>query len=194
MGDATYKGFFHVPLCTKKGVQLPHKEIETYVRSKFAGSEEYTSYYDKDLNEEITSGLPYREDIESHMIDMSTKLLRHRNAPSEIWQGVRPYYWFSIYKEGDSHCLHTHPGAIVAGTYYPYADEDSVPIRFKHPASNLIQMSDRWVNHDDLWHFHQPETGDINVWPAWLEHQIGTQGEVPESRERIAVSFNFGRS
>ncbi len=186
-------GLFHAPILKAKA-DLDHKEIELYVRSCLSQKESYTSYYDQKFNEEIIAGLPQREELESQMKQLATEYLKLRGAPSRVWEKPTLGYWFSVYKEGDSHTLHNHPGSAVAGTYYPYADESSVPIRFKHPAGNLIQMSEPWNEADVIWHWVSPTSGDMNVWPSWLEHQIGTQGPVDEQRSRIAVSFNFGRS
>lgn len=184
-------GLFHVPIMVGKA-DLPHAEIEAYVREKMDSHNAYTSYYDDDYNKEIVEGLPHREAMEAEMRMLSVQYLKMRGAPQRIWVDVKPYYWFSIYQEGDSHCLHNHPGAAVAGTYYPYADENSVPIRFRHPALNLIEMSEPRFKAEH-WHFHYPKTGDLNVWPPWLEHQIGTQGPVDHDKARIAISFNFGK-
>ena len=184
-------GLFHVPIMLGKA-DLPHAEIEAHVRSKMDEHDAYTSYYDEKFNQEIKKDLPHKEAMEAEMTELSIDYLKMRQAPERIWKGVRPFYWFSIYQEGDSHCLHNHPGAAVAGTYYPYADENSVPIRFRHPSLNLIEMSEPKFN-DENWHFHHPRTGDLNVWPPWLEHQIGTQGPVDHDKARIAISFNFGK-
>jgi len=185
-------GLFHVPIIMGKA-DLPHAEIERYVRVAMDTHGSYTSYYDADFNREITKNMPHREAMEAEMTEMAIDYLKMRQAPERIWKGVKPWYWFSVYQEGNSHTLHNHPGSAVAGTYYPYADENSVPIRFKHPSGNLIQMSEPKYGDQQCWHFHHPRTGDLNVWPPWLEHQIGRQGPVDHDKARIAISFNFGK-
>ncbi len=189
----TRVGLFHVPILTRENAELPHAEIESYIRKMFSNFDAYTSYYDNKFNEELLKGLPYREEMLRQMNDMCVDFLKSRGASQNLWKGSRVRPWFSIYAEGDSHTLHNHPNSKVAGTYYPYADEDSVDIRFKNPSSNLIQMTDHWIDAkgNELWYLHSPRTGNLNVWPPWLEHQIGRQGPVPDNRSRIAVSFNF---
>ena len=184
-------GLFHVPIIVGKA-DLPHSEIEAYVREMMDSHNAYTSYYDNEYNQKIAKDLPHKQAMEAEMTQLCVEYLKMRNAPSRIWEDVKPFYWFSIYQEGDSHCLHNHPGAAVAGTYYPYADEESVPIRYRHPAGNLVEMSEPKFTHE-TWHFHRPTTGEMNVWPPWLEHQVGTQSAVDPSKARIAISFNFGR-
>lgn len=190
--DIERVGLFHCPLLKTKA-SLDHKEIELYIRKCLAQNDSYTTYYDQDYNKQVIAGLPQREEIESQMKFLATEYLKMRGAPSRIWENGTLGYWFSVYKEGDSHTLHNHPSSAVAGTYYPYADDSSVPIRFKHPAGNLLQMSEPWGDALHIWHWEAPKTGDMNVWPCWLEHQIGTQGPTTDDTARIAVSFNFGR-
>jgi uncharacterized protein (TIGR02466 family) len=191
--EGTRVGLFHVPILKRENVELPHAEIESYIRKAFSDFGAYTSYYDHKFNEELLKAIPYREEMLGQMYSMCVDLLKSRGAGPGMWKGRRVCPWVSLYTEGESHTLHNHPKAVVAGTYYPYADRDSVDIRFKNPSSNLIQMADHWIdgNSPELWHFHSPRTGHMNVWPSWLEHQIGRQGPVPNNRSRIAVSFNF---
>jgi len=185
-------GLFHVPMI-QAVADLPHKEIEMYVRERMDAHKSYTSYYDLDFNKDLLKDLPHRKEMESQMRELSIQYLKMRGAPQKIWVDTIPFCWFSVYNEGDNHCLHNHPAAAVAGTYYPYADEESVPIRFKHPSSVLIQMSDLNFK-EELWHFQKVHTGDMNVWPPWLEHQVGTQSKVDHAKARIAISFNFGKA
>lgn len=185
-------GLFHVPILKSK-LDLDHKEIELYVRERFKEREEYTSYYDDEFNQDIIKGMPQREEFEHNAKQLSLQWLKMRGAPLHKFEDRKIGYWFSVYKEGDKHTLHNHPRSAVAGTYYPYADDDSIPIRFRNPSANVIMMSEPYLDPTDtIMHFHNPRTGEINVWPPWLEHEIGRQGPVPESRARIAISFNFG--
>jgi uncharacterized protein (TIGR02466 family) len=185
-------GLFHVPIF-KRSLDLDHKQIESYVRNKLKNIESYTTYYDNKYNKEVVEGMPFRKEFESAAKHMALEWLRMRDAPVEKFENYDVYYWFSVYTTGESHCLHQHPGAAVAGTYYPYADSDSTPIRFRNPALNTIMMSEPYAPPNLTRYEHQPETGDILVWPPWLEHSIAVQKKIPYSRSRIAISFNFGR-
>jgi len=188
-------GLFHVPILKSK-LDLDHKEIELYVRDRLKDIDAYTTYYDDKLNKSVVKDMPQREEFEHNAKQLALQWLKMRGVDlKKVKDNASMFYWFSVYTEGERHTLHQHPGAAVAGTYYPYADKDSVPIRFKNPASNVITMSEPYLDAtDNIFHFHHPKTGDINVWPPWLEHEIGRQGAVPESRARIAISFNFSRT
>lgn len=185
-------GLFHVPILMGK-CDIPHKEIELHVREKMMAQDTYTSYYDAKLNQEITRELPHREAMEKVMRDISMEFLEMRGGDLTRYAKTKPSYWFSVYTTNEEHCLHVHPRTHVAGTYYPYADEDSSPIRFRCPYSTAQHMGEPHAAATKDWHFHYPRTGEINVWPPWLEHQIRPNNNVDESRARIAISFNFGQ-
>lgn len=166
-----FRNLWPTPLL-KTRVELPHEEISDYVREKFVGFDEYTSYYNEDFNAHIKQMLPHRELMERCMIRGGDLFLKERNygVPEE-----KLSYWFSVYNEADDHCLHTHPNTLIAGTYYPYADDMSAPIRFRSPTLVTQMHSEPRIEPDDLYHNHEPHTGDMLFWPSWLEHEVRPQ-------------------
>jgi len=184
-----FRNLWPTPLL-KTRVELPHEEISDYVREKFVGFDEYTSYYNEDFNTHIKHMLPHRELMERCMIRGGDLFLKERNygVPEE-----KLSYWFSVYNEADDHCLHTHPNTLIAGTYYPYADDMSAPIRFRSPTLVTQMHSEPRIEPDDLYHNHEPNTGDMLFWPSWLEHEVRPQKRVDDCKSRVAISFNFGR-
>lgn len=186
-------GLFHVPLLVGK-CDLPHEEIAAYVRDRiYSWGKSYTSYYDNEFNENLKKNMPAKEKFETIASELATKYCKeHRSFDIGQPDVKKLGYWFSVYREGDSHCLHNHPGSRVAGTYYPYADDNSVPIRYRNPSGHLIEMSEPKGNSEN-WYFHYPKSGEMNFWPPWLEHQVGTQGPVDDEKTRIAISFNYGK-
>lgn len=184
-----FRNLWPTPLL-KTRVELPHEEISDYVREKFVGFDEYTSYYNEDFNAHIKQMLPHRELMERCMIRGGDLFLKERNygVPEE-----KLSYWFSVYNEADDHCLHTHPNTLIAGTYYPYADDMSAPIRFRSPTLVTQMHSEPRIEPDDLYHNHEPHTGDMLFWPSWLEHEVRPQKRVDDCKSRVAISFNFGR-
>jgi uncharacterized protein (TIGR02466 family) len=174
----------------KTRVDLPHEEIANHVREKFSGWDEYTSFYNSEFNDHITNSMPYRSQMRRAMVAGGDLFLKERNygVPEE-----KLSFWFSVYDKNDDHCLHTHPNTLIAGTYYPYADEHSAPIRFRSPNLVTQMHSEPRIEPDGLFHNHHPSTGDMLFWPAWLEHEVRPQKEVEDGKTRIAISFNFGR-
>jgi uncharacterized protein (TIGR02466 family) len=179
---------FSVPFIATS-TSLEHHQIADYVREKLSKHNRYTSYYDRDVNEAIKQDNPWRHEMERCMKTVSKLMLKERklDCPEHL------DYWFSVYNDRDDHVLHTHPGAVVAGTYYAYADEESSVIRFRSPYNTLIQHAERNDNTDFLYFNHYPRTGDMNVWPVWLEHEVRPQRAVDHSRSRVAISFNYGK-
>jgi len=163
--------------------------IEDYVRDKLGTHHEYTSYHDKDLNQSMKEGQPFRTEMEAAMLEVSRQFLKLRNAPKDKVDRARVAYWYSMYDSGDDHHLHTHPGALCAGTYYPYADESSACIRFRDPSHVISNMVEPWAGH--LEHLHKPTTGQMLVWPSWLEHEVRSQDSVATDAQRIAISWNY---
>tara|TARA_R110002153_G_scaffold176188_1_gene329429 strand:- start:68 stop:577 length:510 start_codon:yes stop_codon:yes gene_type:complete len=166
--------------------------IEDYVREKINGFDAYTSYHDKDFNREMRLGQPFRKEMEEDMITLSHYFLRARGADEETIERGNLGYWYSMYYEGQDHHLHTHPGALCAGTYYPYANKRSSPIKFRNPSSTIIGHAEQWSPKSrQLDHHHQPVTGDMLVWPCWLEHEVRVERNTRVNEERIAISWNY---
>ena len=176
----------------KNETDLPHMAIEDYVRDKLSEYGEYTSFHSEKFNAEMKDGQPFRKQMEDTMIEISEEFLKLRGAPKDTVP-TQPNlgYWYSSYNVGDDHSLHNHGRALVAGTYYPYADKDSTVISFRSPSYGLLSVAEVWNDEQKLYHYHSPKTGDMNVWPGWLEHQVKRQREVPSDRSRIAISWNY---
>lgn len=175
---------------TKYQTDLPHMAIEDYVRDQLDNFNHYTSFHDAEFNDLVTIGQPFRAEMEATMVDASLQYLTALGVPDQFKKG-RVKYWYSVYNENDDHSLHCHSGTTVAGTYYPYADEDSAEIMFRHPAYLAVSLGDRWSNESQTTHTHQPRTGEMNVWPPYLEHTVQRQKRVPSDRSRIAISWNY---
>ena len=172
--------------------QIGHMAVEDYVREKINGFGDYTSYHDQNFNTEMALGQPFRKEMEKEMTIMSRYFLRARGANEERIQQGRVNYWYSMYYAGQDHHLHTHPRAMCAGTYYPYSNERSSSIQFRNPSSTLICHAETWSEkHLPADHHHQPVSGDMLVWPCWLEHEVRVERNVREDEERIAISWNY---
>ena len=182
---------FTIPVLLHKS-ELPHEAIESYVRETLSEYNEYTSYYDEKYNELMTAGQPFRKQMEESMTLLSRQYLKKRGASKDVIDRSRVKWWYSMYDANESHCLHIHPRSLVAGTYYPYSDKDSSSLRFRNPSALLIKWSESWEGRDDAEYKHKPVTGDMLVWPPWLEHEVRPQKTVKPDKARIAISWNFG--
>ena len=179
-------------------LDINHKQIAQFMRSNLEGGngDRYTSYFDERHNDWMKQNLPSSDVLLNAIIASCRAYAKIRNMDlRRLEDAGPPALWFSEYLKGDRHTLHNHPRAALAGTYYPYADEDSCEIRFRHPASGMLGMVEPWNAENSSFVIHklQPKTGMINVWPSWMEHEIGPQKDVPRERSRLAISFNYGR-
>jgi len=190
ISDFKIHDLFSIPLmkCT---VKLPHDEISEYVREKLRKHGNYTSYFDNEYNHRMQSMLPWRDAMEKTMRFAAKSFLKKMEIDPRDCPDILNY-WFSSYNGGDDHVLHSHPFAVVAGTYYPYADQDSTKIQYRNPNAIVLSHSEPGDRYKFLYHTHYPTTGEMNLWPAWLEHQVRPQQEVNPERSRIAISFNYG--
>lgn len=186
-----YQELFSIPLLVAE-IDLPHEEIADFTREHLGRIGRYTSYYHGDHNDWMCTNMP----VASRFSDIAFRLAENFKETCEFNRCTlgRFGWWFSYYKENDRHCPHVHPGAIISGTYYPYADDNSTSIRFRSPHYTQAAMTAAGsANEDTLWHFHQPKTGQILFWPSWLEHEVSGQGAVEVGKERVAISFNFSK-
>lgn len=180
-------------------VDLPHAEIAQWCKDTLeAGKGEdgfrgqYTSYFYPELNEfKLHNRAPWYPEFRQLMIEGAELFLTHIGAQIDIKRHRKVGAWWSVYKEGDRHQMHNHPNCLVAGTYYPHASKASTKIRYRSPMYPLITMSDLRAENTQLFDV-KPETGMMNFWSPWLDHEILPQAPVEEGDERVAISFNYG--
>ena len=82
------------------------------------------------------------------------------------------YAWYSYFDENDSYSWHSHGQYYLIATYYVRADEEHAPLQFKSPMSDMYTAWAVGTKSVNLEETIQPKTGDLMIWPAWLEHQI----------------------
>lgn len=183
-------------------VDINHEVIANWTRDQLGQTEGYTSYFDPEFNEQMVGQMPLRETLHNIINQACLTYAQERNMPYEFCEHAHkegPKWWFSQYYDGERHTLHNHPRALIAGTYYPYADEQSCTLNFRHPSGLMLMMAAPWETNrkgddreDSAYYRHQPKTGQLLLWPSWMEHDIGPQQRVPRETSRIAISFNWG--
>lgn len=105
--------------------------------------------------------------------------------------------WANVHRSGSRHHYHQHPNSFVSGVIYLNIPEDSVAspgnLSFIDPrtAKNMVYADftgDSCISYRN-WSF-RPCTGDIFIFPSWLEH--GTEVFLSSNDSlRISLSFNF---
>lgn len=179
-------------------LDLDHNAIAQWMRKKLNNHPNYTSYFNQEFNQVMANDMPMANDFLSAIESAAELYAKTRYMNLRSFKGQRPDIWFSQYLEGDRHTLHNHPRAMIAGTYYPYADENSCEVRYRHPAHGLLEMAEPWMDEKPQDATHtifkiKPKTGMLNLWPSWMDHEIGPQGPVDPEKSRLAISFNYGK-
>lgn len=133
----------------------------------------------------------FRDVMEQHV----QGFLNHFRAPE---QRKRDRFqlkgWINVNRAGDSNVLHCHPGAFVSAVYYvqvPPAMQGG-EIVFRDPRGPAVAMYETpdidlpWVG-SGMGQSFVPATGQLLIFPAWLEHRVEA---FAGSGERISVAFN----
>ena len=51
---------------------------------------------------------------------------------------IHLFAWVSVYNKLHSHEVHNHVKSRISGTYYPLADDDSMPLKFFNPNMSSV--------------------------------------------------------
>jgi uncharacterized protein (TIGR02466 family) len=102
--------------------------------------------------------------------------------------------WINVNHAGDFNMLHSHPGSFLSAVYYvrvPRAMKGG-EIFFHDPRGPVVAMYETpeielpWVG-TGLGIPFQPATGQLFLFPAWLEHRVE---RFEGSGARISIAFN----
>lgn len=102
--------------------------------------------------------------------------------------------WINVNRAGDSNVLHCHPGCFLSAVYYVKVPPDMKggQIVFRDPRGPAVAMYETpgidlpWVGSGAGIPF-TPATGQLLIFPAWLEHRVE---RFEGSGERISIAFN----
>tara|TARA_B100000427_G_C15481078_1_gene583018 strand:+ start:459 stop:1070 length:612 start_codon:yes stop_codon:yes gene_type:complete len=107
-------------------------------------------------------------------------------------QFVLTQSWISVNYKGDAHHLHTHNNTIFSCVYYIQANSGDLQI--KTPLSRIQEGYNFSYNvlNKNIFNWNEynisVKTGDIIIFPGWLEHQaLPNQNEEP----RIILGTNY---
>lgn len=183
--DIHQYGLFHTDMM-RVVLDLPHKEISDNALLWISKTDRYTTYHDKFLNDQWFNQMPGCDKFVDDVYTCSQKYLESTSRkPFRDKEDMYLWAWVSAYREHDQHGAHVHPKSLISGTYYPQVPEGSSPIVFDSPL-------DRFMMHDTKKDIHKeirPSTGDMLLWPSWLQHRIHPQKLIQDPR--IAISFNI---
>ena len=193
-------------------VNLNHEVVSNHCRDvvsrmpKGQTVTEYTTYFDLDAREE-THNQPWFNSFANQMKDSYIDFIKSQfNFETPFTRhDIHLFAWVSVYNQPHSHEVHNHVKSRISGTYYPYANDSSMPIKFFNPnmssvfghgaRDDLMEIE----GHDQIQYMGTngaqtdmsffPKTGDFLLWPSYMMHTVPQTEE--EDIERIAISFNL---
>lgn len=100
--------------------------------------------------------------------------------------------WGNVNRKHCYNGVHVHSNAIVSAVYYVKAEPDQgdlVFIRDKYPAEYIRKFYRTYENeHNRLEMRHTPKTGDLILFPAWVEHSVSAnKTDMP----RVSFAMNI---
>jgi len=99
--------------------------------------------------------------------------------------------WLTIGRKYSYHERHHHNPHTWSGVYYAQAEEDDAEIIFYNPMMDSgwpHAESKEFNNHNSMLSTNSVKTGDVIIFPSYLEHKVDQQ---LHDRERITLAFNF---
>ena len=194
-------------------VDLNHDEVANHCRDivskidKGHTETEYTTYFDQDAREE-THNQEWFNSFANQMKDSYIDFIKSQfNFETPFSRhDIHLFAWVSVYNKPHSHEVHNHVKSRISGTYYPFADGSSMPIKFFNPNINAMfshGASDSTMtvkDHEQIQYMgtkgaqtdmsFTPETGDFILWPSYMLHCV-PQSCLDQEIERISISFNL---
>jgi uncharacterized protein (TIGR02466 family) len=174
---------FPIPVA-RVATDLPDGEITKFTY-EFLGKHKlgYTTYHYSDMNKIYQRDMPASGQFVEIITEAANTFMDNWNIKTD--RKPKVYFWGSHYQRGDSHDSHIHSMSTLSGTYWPIAEDRVSPIVFQNPSySSMMQYPPTQEHYQYL---HTPKTGEMLIWPSWLQHKVPTQNN---DAMRVAVSFN----
>ena len=133
----------------------------------------------------------FRSMMEQHVQGFLNHL---RPAERKKQDQFRLQGWINMNRPGDFNVLHCHPGCFLSATYYVKVPEGMKggEIVFRDPRGPAVAMYETpgidlpWVG-SGLGIPFTPTTGQLLLFPSWLEHRVEP---FSGPGERISIAFN----
>ena len=137
--------------------------------------------YDSEGNHSVDKGLDsmdgvdgwleLKEIVHQHAITYFKELTDYKwiDQLEETWPVQA---WYSVFDEQDNYPWHHHAQYCLIGTYYVQHEEEHSPVALRAPLNSLITNTIPGTSKVPGEHVLEPKTGDLMIWPGWLEHEV----------------------
>jgi len=166
-------------------LDIDHSKILDYTVKFVSSIGKYTTYHDEDTNNKWRNGLP-ELDVLADDINKACEAFCQKTQRS-LKQDRLLTMWASVYNDGKGHGAHIHRRSLLSGTYYPTCDKEHSNIIFESPY--LFHTMHDTIKEDRFQQIYKPKTGDMYIWPSWLQHRV--QEQIPTEHPRVAISWNM---
>lgn len=173
----------HLISSLQADIEDEHKRREYYLEDSEMGKHyRKLSGYNADGTHAAATGLDpmvnisdfpeLKRIVHTHALDYLQSLTNYpfTNILEKNWN---TYSWWSCFEGGDSYSWHNHSQFFLIATYYVENNEEHSPIAFRNPIGNLLEA---WLPGKmtgiETEKIIKPKTGDLIIWPAWLEHMV----------------------
>ena len=151
--------------------------------------------------EGVTATYNLKQIVDKHALNYMKQFTLSEPSLRALEKFWHSYSWHSTMEAEDDYGWHAHNGYQLIATYYVRSDEEHAPIMFKNPISDLFATWLPGGKYNALEHTIKPKTGDLIIWPGWLEHQVPgynfeTQFQLTEEktqyeRNRISITMCY---
>lgn len=105
-----------------------------------------------------------------------------RNKPEAVIRAM----WANVNPKGGYNFTHVHPGSWMSGVYYVDVPNNDSPLSFEDPRPARMMDFQRSAIIKDEYYMHQPEMGQLVLFPSWLPHFVN-----PNTSDQLRISMSF---
>jgi len=182
------------------------EKLHASINQEDGNERNYTSYFYEESRQEL-SRCSWYEDFANQCIDTYIHFIAsfYGTDPRQLnRKDIHFFAWSNLYKGQHYHEVHNHPDSKISGTYYVDVNQNTAPIRFISPVSNIYSVAGDQSGFDHPHHrdikciggsplnisemVFQPKVGDCYFWPSYLYHGVPHNGD---QEQRISISFNL---
>lgn len=131
---------------------------------------------------------PEMEKLRLQLLDKVSLFVRETEAPSKDVDAYVTQSWINYTEKGGYHHRHSHQNSYISGVIYLDADEnyDSITLYRKYQPQITIDAA-HMTPYNFQTQTYSVSTGDIILFPSWLEHEVG---KVIRDETRVSLAFN----